>query len=139
MKFRVSDGYSAAVEFEAATPTQFLDRCAGAINQFWLAKIPAYQTRKLNDAIKFHALELHTKTALDKSTGWSWVARDGCFVRVTIGALFKNYSAVWEIAECTQRHGRALSEFLGAAGDWVSSEVSTSGPKLTLVSRRVKR
>ena len=71
MMLRVSDGYSAAVEFQADNAVQFAERCAAAISEFHGAKIPAYQTRKMQEAFAFHRLQLHAKTALD-CTPRSW-------------------------------------------------------------------
>jgi hypothetical protein len=56
MKFRVSDGYSMAVEFEANTKSEFIDAGAGAILKICGQRVPVYQTRKMADAIKFRDL-----------------------------------------------------------------------------------
>jgi hypothetical protein len=135
MRLRVSDGYSAAFEFDAANETQFIDRCARAIIELHRSKIPHYQTRKLEHAAKYHSLQLHTKTVLDQSARqWSWVAQQGYFARVTVTDLFLGDGPrLWKTAEYTQRHGSALAAFLGGMGTWLRDELNPPRPALRLV------
>lgn len=135
MKFRVSDGYSAAIEFEAANEVQFVDRCSLAICELHRAKIPHYQTRNLESAAKFNRLQLHTKTALDKSARqWTWVYRSGYFATVTAADLFRGAGPkLWETAQYTQRHGAMLSRFLGGVSTWLNGELKPQAPTLRLV------
>lgn len=138
MKFRVSDGHSAAVEFEASTEALFVDRCSTAIREFWAAQIPYYQTRKMGNAIQHSQLQLHTKTVLDRfPRQWTWVARDGHFVHVTISRVFRDVSAIWATAIATQRHAAALAKFLGDMNGFLRNELTPPPflrPSLKLVT-----
>lgn len=135
MRFRVSDGYSAAVEFEADTEAQFVDRCASAIREFWAAQIPHYQTRKMRNALQFHTLQLHTKTVLDRSPRqWAWVARNGHFVHVKISSIFRDVAAIWDAALSTQRHGENFAKFLGAMDGFLCGVPKMPRPSLKLVT-----